>query len=445
MQQELSGTRPGHRRRRRSASEARLRALGTQAPSLPATALHALARERARRALGRGTLLAGAVLVVVLAGVQWFRPLPAPTFSRLAPAALVVPGHPPHLLWPASGAATVAVAGHATLSSPGSPGPLPVGGLARLMTAYVVLDDHPLAPGAGGPAIAVTGPALGAEAADESAGQPVVPLARGEVLDEQQALQALLVGSGDDVATLLATWDDGTVGAFVARMNAAARTLGMGRTSFTDPAGTDAGSRSTPSDLLRLARAAMALPALRAVVGLAQVTLPVAGVVYNLDGDVGHDGFVGIETGSDALAGGCFVFEALQAVGGQVVTVTGAILGVHAPSPTDDVLADAETLVDGALAALRPTAALPPGTRVGTLRTGWGAAAPVTVGGADAVLGWPGESFPLRLHLGPLGTGVRRGADVGTLSVPGADPGTVALHAGASLPGPSALWRLTRF
>ncbi|HTZ08737.1 MAG TPA: hypothetical protein VMB72_06685 [Acidimicrobiales bacterium] len=444
VQQGVSRTRPAHRRRR-SASESRLRELGSHTPSLPAEALHVLVAERAHRLVRRIVLLVAIALLLALAGLQWFRPLPAPGFSRSLPATLVIPGTPPTLPWPGSGAATVAVTGHDTASSPGASAPLATGGLARLMTAYVVLRDHPLAPGGGGPPIAVTAPALAAQAADAAEGQPVVPLAGGESLDELQALEALLVGSGDDVATLLATWDGGTVPAFVARMNAEAHALGMTRTSFADPGGVAASSVSTSADMVRLGRAAMAVPALRAVVALPQVTLPVAGLVYNLDGDVGHDGFVGIETGAGPAAGGCFVFQAVQAVGGQVVTVTGALLGVQGPSPTDEVLADAETLVDAALADLRTATVAPVGTHVGDVHTPWGTTTPVTLGAPDAVVGWPGERFALRVHLQRLAPGLARGAVVGTLTVPGADPPTAALRAGATVPGPSALWRLTRW
>jgi D-alanyl-D-alanine carboxypeptidase (penicillin-binding protein 5/6) len=47
---------------------------------------------------------------------------------------------------------------------------------------------------------------------------------------------------------------------------------------------------------------------------LPQVTVPLAGVVYNLDYDLGHDGIVGIKTGFDAAAGGCFLFAARHTV-----------------------------------------------------------------------------------------------------------------------------------
>jgi len=59
-----------------------------------------------------------------------------------------------------------------------------------------------------------------------------------------------------------------------------------------------------PTDLVRPGGAALALPVLRQFLAMPQVTLPLAGVVYNLGLDLGHDGVVGIKTGTDAAAGG---------------------------------------------------------------------------------------------------------------------------------------------
>ena len=51
----------------------------------------------------------------------------------------------------------------------------------------------------------------------------------------------------------------------------------------------------------------MNVPTLRQIVDLGQANLPKTGLVYNLDFDLGLDGIVGIETGSDAAANGCYL------------------------------------------------------------------------------------------------------------------------------------------
>jgi serine-type D-Ala-D-Ala carboxypeptidase (penicillin-binding protein 5/6) len=55
--------------------------------------------------------------------------------------------------------------------------------------------------------------------------------------------------------------------------------------------------------------------------------LPVAGTVHNTDTLLGHDGFVGMKTGSDDAAGGCFMFRSRRLVDGKPVDLVGVVLG----------------------------------------------------------------------------------------------------------------------
>ena len=122
---------------------------------------------------------------------------------------------------------------------------------------------------------------------------------------------------------MLARASAGSQAAFVARMNDMARALGMRHTTYTDPSGFDDGTRSTADDQLILAQHAMQLPEFASLVALRSAELPVAGTVHNTDTLLGKDGFVGIKTGSDDAAGGCFMFR-VQRQGGDL---TGVVLG----------------------------------------------------------------------------------------------------------------------
>ena len=82
----------------------------------------------------------------------------------------------------------------------------------------------------------------------------------------------------------------------------------MTHTTYTDPSGFDWHTRSTPRDQLALARMAMKVDTLRRLVGLRSYRIPVAGKISNTDTLLGHDGFVGIKTGSMDASGGCFMF-----------------------------------------------------------------------------------------------------------------------------------------
>jgi D-alanyl-D-alanine carboxypeptidase (penicillin-binding protein 5/6) len=146
-------------------------------------------------------------------------------------------------------------------------------------------------------------------------------------LTQRQALQALLLPSANNIAAVLARWDAGSMDRFVARMNAAAQSLGMTRTRYTDPSGYNDATVSTAADQLRLVDRAMRLPVFARIVATPSATLPVAGTVHNTNRLLGYGGFVGVKTGSTAAAGGCFAFRAIRWVGGKRTTITGVVLG----------------------------------------------------------------------------------------------------------------------
>ena len=71
----------------------------------------------------------------------------------------------------------------------------------------------------------------------------------------------------------------------------------------------------------------MRLPVFASIVAASSATLPVAGTVRNTNTLLGHDGFVGVKTGSDRAAGGCFAFRAIRWIDGKRTTITGVVLG----------------------------------------------------------------------------------------------------------------------
>jgi D-alanyl-D-alanine carboxypeptidase (penicillin-binding protein 5/6) len=209
-----------------------------------------------------------------------------------------------------------------------------------------VLRDHPLRPGQDGPTITLTD----ADVADTDrrAGQDesVVAIAAGEQLTERQALQALLLPSANNIAAVLARWDAGSAARFVARMNATARSLGMTHTRYTDPSGYDDATVSTAADQVRIVDRAMRLPVFASIVATPSATLPVAGTVHNTNTLLGHNGFVGVKTGSTAAAGGCFAFRAIRWIHGKRTTITGVVLGQPGNGQVAAGLAAADAMVD---------------------------------------------------------------------------------------------------
>src|SRR5262249_24073033 len=127
-----------------------------------------------------------------------------------------------------------------------------IASLAKVMTAYLVLRDHPLRPGQDGPTITLTDADVADTDRRRRQEQSVASIVAGEQLTERQALRALLLPSANNTAAVLARWAAGSTDRFVARMNATARSLSMTHTRYTDPSGYDDATVSTAADQLRI-------------------------------------------------------------------------------------------------------------------------------------------------------------------------------------------------
>ena len=255
-------------------------------------------------------------------------------------------GKVPSTVWPADGQAAFVQTGQSQIQTGPNQHAAPIASVAKVMTAYLVLQDHPLRLGEDGPTITLTD----ADVADTDRRlrqrESVVSIAAGEQLTELQALQALLLPSANNIAAVLARWDAGSVNRFVARMNATARSLGMTHTRYTDPSGYDDATVSTAADQVRVVDRAMRLPVFASIVATPSATLPVAGTVHNTNTLLGQNGFVGVKTGSDDAAGGCFAFRAIRWIDGKPTRITGVVLGQPGHDQIAAGLAAADAMVD---------------------------------------------------------------------------------------------------
>ena len=279
-----------------------------------------------------------ACAVILAAAVAWvavqlLRPVPSMALTAPVTTARVLPGAPPRPDWPGQAEAAVGLPETGLLGTDGGSAPVPIASLAKIMTAYVVLGDHPLPAGGPGPAITATAADAAAYASDQRQGQSVVRVVPGEKLTERQALEALLIPSGNNIGAMLAGWDAGSQGAFVAEMNAQGGLPRVAQHAVRRHQRSGPGyGGSTAGDQFLLTLRALQIPAFRQIVAMPQVTVPVVGVVYNVNSALGHDGIVGVKTGSSSPAGGCLAFAAIRTVAGSPVTIVGVVLGVRATS-----------------------------------------------------------------------------------------------------------------
>jgi D-alanyl-D-alanine carboxypeptidase (penicillin-binding protein 5/6) len=321
-------------------------------------------RQSVRTARRRGRALLGAVLALLVCGTAFAAPRHLfDNDNDNGPSSLLAAGkHRARLSthgWPLRGQGAYVLGNGSPAVSPHQQ-PVPIASLAKVMTAYLVLEHHPLHAGDSGPRFMVGQDDVVDTEARRREGQSVVDVRAGEQLTERDALMAILLPSANNVAVLVARQDAGSVTSFVAEMNRTARALGMSHTTYTDPSGYDDGTVSTALDQLRLARVVAKDKTLAAMMATRSYWLPVAGEVTNTNTLLGQDGFVGMKTGSDAAAGGCLMFRVVWPTGSGHRSLIGVVLGQRGDNLLDAGLASARQLVDR-LAPNAPRLARPAG------------------------------------------------------------------------------------
>lgn len=352
-------------------------------------------------------------------------------------------GIAPSLPWPAAGEAALHLEGAGEIGRSGGQSPVPMASTAKIMTALLVLEDHPLALGQPGQAVTVTPADVTTFRAERAQNESVLPVAAGEQLSEYQLLQGLLLPSASNFADMLARWDLGDVAAFVNRMNARAAALGMSATHYADVSGFSPLSVSIPSDLVTLARTAMGQPVFAEIVAQPQATLPMAGVVHNLDTLLGQGGVVGIKTGHTDQAGGCFVVAADLTVDGAAARIYGVVMGQ--PNGLVGAFGATGTL----LHALGPALHLRPVVKrndvVARYRTPWDEAGEIVATQSIAWVLLDGTNVVRRVTLDDLPSTLPAGSRVGSLLIEaGSHREEVPLVTATAINGPDAGWRLTR-
>jgi len=380
--------------------------------------------------------------VLAAAAFQYFRPLPVTAAASVVPAQERL-GSVAALPWPAQGEAALFVDGVGEVGSSGGNTPVPMASTAKLMTALLVLEDHPLMLNQPGPTITVSRADVNTYVAERNQNESVLPVVVGEQLSEYQLLQGLLLPSASNFANLLATWDLGGVPAFVARMNARASTLGMSATHYADVSGFSPSSVSIPSDLITLARTAMGQPVLAQIVAQAQATLPVAGVIHNLDSLLGQGGVIGIKTGHTDQAGGCFVMAADLPIDGLSVRVYGAVMGQ--PKGLAGAFEASMALLQALKPALHLRAVVHANDVIARYQTAWNENGAIVVNQSVAWVLLDGAAVSREVKLDALSPMLPAGTRVGTMVVAaGPRQAEIPLVTAAPIIGPDIGWRLTR-
>ncbi len=364
------------------------------------------------------------LLVIVFAVVQAVRPLPTPTLALTAEESVSFDGGKPSMPWPSQGQAAMDVNGIGTFGTSGDQKPVPIASIAKVMTVYLILRDHPLEKGEDGPKIPVDAAAEKHYETGKADNESVVRVSEGQRITQYEALQAVMLPSANNIAKLLARWDtkSGSEDAFVAKMNETAKELGMKNTHYTDPSGLDKTTVSTAEDLVKLGRAAMKDPVFN------EISRQPSYMDLNDEKQKNFFGLVptvaiGIKTGTTTAAGGNILFAAEKKVDGETQTIIGAALGQYGKNGVaniDEVTGVVRKLIEAGQDALTSKTIVKKGDVVGQVDDGLGGTTPVVATEDVAAAGWAG--LTVKLHLtekkgDPVPHSAKAGTKVGVLSV----------------------------
>ena len=163
-----------------------------------------------------------------------------------------------------------------------------------------------------------------AEAGDVPEGSSVIPVKPGDVMSYRDLLYSFMLSSGNDGANAVAVLVDGSIEAFVRRMNERAAELGLEGTHYVNAHGYhDANHYTTAQDLATLSRYAMMNPVFRDVVAQPVWTITVTRGGETKSAEIisrntllqkgekyYYPDCTGIKTGHHGKAGWCFVGSA---------------------------------------------------------------------------------------------------------------------------------------
>ncbi len=174
---------------------------------------------------------------------------------------------------------------------------MPIASITKIATALVILNGHQLNETITIPKV-ISLPTDGEQ----------VGLKAGEKFSLDEALRAMLISSANDMAESLATWDTGSRGKFITKMNNQAKLWGLKNTHFVNPTGLDENNHySSASDLITLATILMQNDDFRKIVDTPSYTAKNKDgkeyVLTNTNKLLGYNYIHGIKTGFTTEAG----------------------------------------------------------------------------------------------------------------------------------------------
>lgn len=367
----------------------------------------------------------------------YFRPLPAATITVTTPKEFKVAE--PSIKWP-TGQAAISASGFDFLAANQPDAEISTASIAKIITALCILEKKPLAKGESGPLLTMTDQDVLRYQTEVGRDGTAFAVKAGDTLSEYEALEAILLPSANNIADSTAVWAFGSLEAY--RTYAQAYVVANGMTHTTigpDASGFDASTKSTPSDLVKLAKLALKNPVIMDITGKPTAVIGDGVQINNHNALVGSNGVTGLKTGRNDDNSGALLFTANIGQGAQTVEVAGIV--ANAGSLGGSFTATTELLKsianDFPVATIATT-----DSSVGEVRTAWGSTTALVAFDNLSLQHWSGSTVYTYHDLKEV-SGTRK-ETVGTLTAK-ADGQKKSVEVGIRTPTaqPSLLWRIT--
>jgi len=412
-----------------------------------------VAAKRKRRR--RRRLIAGGIVFLLFAGaVGTYLPLTLLAPVAATPAAFAEPDVevPAALAFPTLPAMATAVsvtgadefpavAGvDGILNATGGNEARPIASISKVVTALVILAAKPLEPGQAGPTLNFGKAENDTYDKYYVLGATIAPMKIGSSMSQHDALAMMLMVSASNYAEVTSTWALGSQANVTRATKKWLADNGLTGTTMVEPTGIDPRNVSTPTDLIKIARLAMANPVVAEIVGTKNAQLGSLGVQSNRNGVLGVDGIDGIKTGTLEEAGSCLLFSAVTDVGLDApVTIVGVVLGSANSSSAGDV---ARTIIATVKSGFHEVPLIDLDQQLGDYITPWEDTAQIVAGKGAKVLTWSDTPVTVTSTIEPVGI-AKDGTPVGSLTfTAGARTETVPLELDGAINGPGGWWRL---
>lgn len=393
---------------------------------------------RRRRIVVFGGLGLALALLVYLP-LTLLAPLRAASMTLAPP--VETPPEVPALALPGYGAAAVGAVGFpGALGQSGTTDPVPMASITKVVTALVVLDAYPLAPGEQGPSVTMTSDDVGFYRTQLARNGGVAPVSAGLVFTQRELLELTLIKSANNYADSLAAWAFGSADGYLAAAAAWLAAHDLADITVVDASGIDPANRAPSAALIELGKIALEDPVVAQIVATPSGSVPNVGAIPNTNKLLGIDGVDGIKTGTLDGFGANLLFSADYLVGDTTVTVVGVVLGGSDHDVIDrDILTLLGTVVDN----FTEVEVAADGERFGTLETLWGLTVPLVASDRATLLTWGDEEVATEITTTDVVTG-EAGDDVGDVDFRVGDRSTrVDLELASDVTDPGPWWRLT--